>query len=230
MAQIIDLVTVGFREHGLGRVEMPPKIGVHPGAGDNFIHAMPAFIPSLGSVGLKWVNGCPGNVSSGLPYISGLLILNDVETGVPQAVMDATWLTAMRTAAASAVSARHLARRESRVLGILGCGVQGRTHVTALRLALPDLDRVLAYDTEAAMAARFAEEVSEREGIEVVPVASPRAVLTDADVVVTAGPILKEPHATIVAGWLPPGGFASAVDLRLVLLARGASRVPQDRH
>ena len=75
---------------------MPPKPGIHT-MPDAFIHAMPAYIPSMRSAGIKWVSGYPENFKRGLPYITGLLILNDVETGIPYAVMDCTWITAMRT-------------------------------------------------------------------------------------------------------------------------------------
>jgi ornithine cyclodeaminase/alanine dehydrogenase len=102
---------------------MPPKPGIHTQP-DAFIHAMPAYIPALHSAGMKWVSGYPGNQQRGLPYISGLLILNEVETGLPYAVMDCTWITAYRTGAASALSAKYLARSDSQVAGILACGVQ----------------------------------------------------------------------------------------------------------
>src|ERR1019366_4385610 len=112
MEEIIASVERVFQEMGKGGVEMPPKPGIHtrPNA---FIHAMPASIPSLGAAGMKWVSGYPGNQSKGLPYISGLLILNDPETGLPLAVMDCTWITANRTGAATAVAAKYLARRDS---------------------------------------------------------------------------------------------------------------------
>ena len=147
MAQIIDVLEEAFREKGQGRVEMPPKPGIHPGHGDNFIHAMPAYIPAMNSAGIKWVAGFPENYRRGLPYITGLLILNDVETGLPLAVMDCVWITAMRTAAATALSAKYLARPESAVAGILGCGVQGRTNVEALNVLFP-LEKVMAYDVD----------------------------------------------------------------------------------
>ncbi|HOS94284.1 MAG TPA: ornithine cyclodeaminase family protein, partial [Armatimonadota bacterium] len=123
MSEIIDALETAFREKGHGRTEMPPKPGIHPGGGDNFIHAMPAYIPALRSAGLKWVSGYPGNAERGLPYIAGLLILNDVDTGLPLAVMDCVWITAMRTGAATALSARYLARSDSSTVGVLGCGV-----------------------------------------------------------------------------------------------------------
>ena len=82
---------------------MPPKPGVHSRP-DAFIHAMPAYIPALRAIGMKWVSGYPENQARGLPYITGLLILNDDETGLPLAVMDCTWITAMRTGAATALA------------------------------------------------------------------------------------------------------------------------------
>src|SRR2546426_8732864 len=129
MKAIIDRLEIALGEKGRGRVEMPPKPGIHPGppGNDTFIHAMPASVPTLGAAGVKWVSGFPGNQSRGLPYISGLLILNDPETGMPKAVMDATWITAMRTGAATAVAVRHLARPAAVSVGLLGCGVQART-------------------------------------------------------------------------------------------------------
>lgn len=211
MAEIIDLLEFAFREKGEGRVEMPPKPGIHPGGGDNFIHAMPAYIPALNAAGVKWVSGFPQNYQRGLPYISGLLILNDPETGLPLSVMDCTWITAKRTAAASAVAARRLARSESAVLGILGCGVQGRTHVEALSV-LFSLEKVRAYDVRPEAAESFARFVAAEFGLEVTPVDHPRQAVTGCDLVVTAGPILKIPHATIQAGWLDEGAFASLVD------------------
>ncbi len=211
MAEIIDLLEIAFQEKGQGRVEMPPKPGIHPGSGDNFIHAMPAYIPALNSAGIKWVSGFPDNYKRNLPYITGLLILNDPETGFPLAVMDCIWITAMRTAAATAVAARRLARPESAVLGVLGCGVQGRTNTEALNVLFP-LTRVLAYDVDPAASRRFAEELAGRFSLEVVPVGSPREAVSGCDMVVTAGPILKKPHATIQAGWWAEGSFASLVD------------------
>lgn len=210
--QVIETVEKAFLEKGSGRIEMPPKPGVHPGDGDNFIHAMPALVPALDSVGVKWVSGYPGNVALGLPYISGLLILNELETGIPTAIMDATWITGIRTAAASAVSARRLARSNSSSIGVLGCGVQGRFHVDTLRAVLPDISTVVAYDPDRTRAQAFADDVAQAHGIVVIVADEPEAAVRDMDVVVTAGPILRTPHATIGAGWLAPGSFATAVD------------------
>jgi ornithine cyclodeaminase/alanine dehydrogenase-like protein (mu-crystallin family) len=219
MAEVIDALEVAFRQKGEGQVEMPPKPGIHPssaglttgGGGDNFIHAMPAYIPALQSAGVKWVSGFPENHKRGLPYITGLLIFNDVETGLPLAVMDCVWITGMRTGAATAVAAKYLARPESSVAGVLGCGVQGRTNVEALNVLFP-LERVMAYDVDNKAAQCYAEEIRARFGLEVVVVDSPREAVAGCDLIVTAGPILKVPHATIQAGWVDEGAFASLVD------------------
>jgi ornithine cyclodeaminase/alanine dehydrogenase-like protein (mu-crystallin family) len=211
MAEIVESLEVAFRAKGEGRTEMPPKPGIHPGGGDNFVHAMPAYIPDLKSAGLKWVSGFPENHKKGLPYITGLLILNDVETGLPLAVMDCVWITAKRTGAATALSARYLARPESSIVGVLGCGVQGRSNVEALKVLFP-LKQVRAYDVNAETVRRYAAEISTGLDLEVIPAATPREAVAGCDIVVTAGPILKQPHATIQAGWLDEGAFASLVD------------------
>lgn len=210
MKEIIDAVEIGFREIGNGKVEMPPKPGVHTQP-DAFIHAMPAYIPALHSVGVKWVSGYPDNYKRNLPYITGLLILNDEVTGIPLAVMDCTWITAMRTGAASAVAAKYLARPESESIGVLGCGVQGRSNLQALKVLFP-LKRVVAYDTLAEQVDRFAQFARERFGLDVTKAKTAREAVDGLDMIVTAGPILHKPHATIKAGWMKPGAFASLVD------------------
>jgi len=211
MSEIIAALETAFRAKGEGRTEMPPKPGVHPGGGDNFIHAMPAYIQDLKSAGVKWVSGYPENYKRGLPYITGLLIYNDVENGLPLAVMDCVWITAKRTGAASAVAARRLARPESAVMGMLGCGVQGQSHAEAFTETFP-LKKILAYDKDPESARRYAAAMTRQLKVEVVAVKTPREAVSGCDIVATAGPILKVPHATIQAGWLDEGAFASLVD------------------
>jgi ornithine cyclodeaminase/alanine dehydrogenase len=211
MAEIIDALEITFRAKGEGRTEMPPKPGVHPGGGDNFIHAMPAYIPDLKSAGIKWVSGFPENPKKGLPYITGLLILNDVDTGIPIAVMDGVWMTAKRTGAATAISARHLARPESEIVGVLGCGVQGRSNVEALKVIFP-IKTVMAYDVDEEAVQRYQHDIGTEFDLEVIPVKTPQEAVSGCDIVVTAGLIAKEPHRTIQAGWLDEGAFASLVD------------------
>lgn len=210
MSDVIGAVEGAFREKGNGTVEMPPKPGVHP-LPDAFIHAMPAYLKGMGAAGLKWISGFPQNHEKGLPYIAGLFVLNDVETGFPLAVMDCTWMTGARTGAATAVAAKYLARPESSTAGIVACGVQGRTNLEALACVFA-LTRVHAYDIRPELAQRYATEMSAKLDVEVVPVSTPEEAVRDMDLVVTSGPILKHPTPTIPAGWLAPGSFASPVD------------------
>lgn len=210
MADVISAVESAFAEKGHGTVEMPPKPGVHP-LPDAFIHAMPAYLRGMGAAGLKWVSGFPRNAERGLPYIAGLFVLNDVETGLPLAVMDCTWITGARTGAATAVAAKHLARPESKTAGIVACGVQGRTNLQALACVY-SLERVHAYDIDSTKARAYAAEMRDALGLDVVAVSSPREAVVGMDLVVTSGPILKNPSPTIEAGWLSPGSFASPVD------------------
>lgn len=211
MVDIIRAVEAVFVEKGHGRVEMPPKPGIHP-LPDAFIHAMPAYVPSMHAAGMKWVSGFPQNMPKQLPYISGLLILNDVETGFPLSVMDCTWITAMRTGAATAVAAKYLARANSSSVAILGCGVQGHSNLEALKVVFPFLTRVQAYDCRTASAEGLCLE-ARKAGIPDTKVCTDaREACRDADIIVTAGPIFKKPAPVIEQAWLKMGAFLSAVD------------------
>jgi ornithine cyclodeaminase/alanine dehydrogenase len=225
MGTIIGLLEQAFMDKGKGRVEMPPKPGIHT-MPDAFIHAMPAYIPSMKSAGIKWVSGYPENFKRGLPYINGLLILNDAETGIPYAVMDCAWITAFRTGAASALSAKYLARPESETVGILACGVQGRTNLEALA-CLFKIKKVYAFDVLPEIQENFVRDMSRKLGLEIVGVKEPKQAVTGADLVVTSGPILKHPTPTIDRDWLKPGAFASAVDFDSYFT--GAAMAQMDR-
>lgn len=210
MPEIIAALEKMFLEKGNGRVEMPPKPGIHP-LPDAFIHAMPAYIPGMKSAGIKWVSGYPQNQEKGLRYINGLLVLNDPANGIPTAVMDCTWITAMRTGAATAVAAKYLARKESSSVGILACGVQGRSNLEALACVFP-LRKVRAFDIFPEVAEKFAKEMSQKLSLDIEVVKHPEQAVKNLDLVVTSGPILKNPKPVIEAGWLAPGAFASPVD------------------
>jgi len=211
MAEIIDVVEKAFREKGEGRVEMPPKPGIHPKA-DAFIHAMPAFIPKMKAAGMKWVSGFPNNHKYNLPYIMGVIVLNDLGTGVPICIMNAAWVTAKRTGAATAVAAKYLAKKDSRVFGILGCGVQGRHNLEAVFTAFKGLEEVRAYDISKTNLERYVLDMTKKYGLHVVTVGSPKKAVEGSDIVVTAGPILKHPKPAIEATWFDDGSFACPLD------------------
>jgi ornithine cyclodeaminase/alanine dehydrogenase-like protein (mu-crystallin family) len=210
MGTVIAIVEAAYREKSQGQVQMPPKLGVHPQA-NAFIHAMPAFLPGLESAGIKWVSAYAGNTARGLPQIAGLIILNEPETGIPYAVLDATWITAQRTGAKTAIAAKHLAHPGSETAGILACGLQGRTNLIALAEVFP-LKKVYAYDINHEAQARYVAEMQARFPFQIVGVSEPQEAVVESDLVVTSGPILAQPQPTIPADWLKPGGFGSAVD------------------
>jgi ornithine cyclodeaminase/alanine dehydrogenase len=211
MDEVIKVVEEAFLEKAEGRAEVPPKPGVHPQK-DAFIHAMPAYLGRMGVAGIKWVSGFPENPKRGLPYISGLLVLNDVETGFPLCIMDCTWVTAKRTGAATAVAAKYLAREDATVFGILGCGVQGRSNLEALTIVCKSLEEVRAYDVSEGNLRRYVEEMRTEYELRVVSADSPRKAVEGCDIVVSAGPILKHPTPVIEASWFEDGSFACALD------------------
>ena len=184
MQEIILALEAMFKEKGEGRYEMPPKPGIHPRE-EAFIHAMPAYLPNSGVAGVKWISGYPDNQKRGLPYITGLLVLNDPDTGIPTAVMDATWITAKRTGAATGVAAKYLARKDSSTLGILACGVQGRSNLEALS-TLFKLRKVKAYDILPEVARKFAREIDKVLQLDIEVVNHPREAVENLDIVVTS--------------------------------------------
>lgn len=211
MDEVIRRVESAFLEKAFGRTEVPPKPGIHPQK-NAFIHAMPAYIPRIRAAGVKWVSGFPENPSHGLPYVSGLLILNDTKTGFPICVMDCTWITAKRTGAATAVAAKYLAREDSEVLGVLGCGVQGRGNLEALVRVCGNLEEVKAYDISRANLQDYVKQMATKYALKIVAVESPKNAVEGCDLVVTAGPILKHPAPVIEASWIKDGAFACPLD------------------
>jgi ornithine cyclodeaminase/alanine dehydrogenase len=212
MREVLLAVDDGFAAKGRGDTEMPPKPGIHTRP-DCFIHAMPAYVRDPEVAGIKWVSGYPPNPAKGLPYISGLLILNDPGTGVPLAVMDCTWITAMRTGASAGVSAKYLAREGSEVAAVVGCGVQARPSLLALAETVPALAEVRCYDIDDAATASFIDEMSAAlPDLRFAACAGAAEAAGAADVVVTAIPIVTDPAPDLDAGALREGGLAISLD------------------
>ena len=155
-ADWVAAVESGFRAAAEGRAAAPPPMEI-AGAGGAF-HAKGAALRSgRHYVALKLNGNFPGNADRGLPTIQGAILLCDAETGTLLAIMDSTEVTLRRTAAATALAARYLARPESRSVLVCGCGAQGRAQLRALRAVLP-LTRSFAWDHDLARAERFASE------------------------------------------------------------------------
>jgi len=200
-----------FRRKASGDTVQPPKIFFHRG-GPRFYSSMVSSAPGLGYAGCKWQSGDPENPARGLSYIQGMFILSEDATGQPVAIMDSKWVTGNRTAAASAVAAKHLARRDARTIAILGCGLQGRKNLEALKAVLPSLARCQAYDVVAEREAAFVHETHDRWGVSVVGAGSAEGAVRGADIVITAGPIEDHRRATLVPEWLAAGSLTIALD------------------
>ncbi len=132
-----------FVEHAAGRVQMPPKVYVTFPHGD--FRTMPAYVPSLGTAGVKIVNAHPGNPARGLPTVMALTLILDVETGMPQYLLNATRLTDMRTGAAGAVAAKYLSPKRTVTLGLVGSGRQAAAQIAAIAQEL-SVEEALVWD------------------------------------------------------------------------------------
>jgi ornithine cyclodeaminase/alanine dehydrogenase-like protein (mu-crystallin family) len=208
--EVLDIVEDTFRLKGRGEVDCPPKAALHPGS-DAFFHAMPACVPAHGAVGVKWIGYYPGNVEArGVPDSAGVLILNSLDTGQPECIMDGIWLSYTRTAAVTAVAAKYLARPDARTLGLIGAGGLARTHLRALRDVLPRLDHVLVFARRETSRRGYCEEMAREFPGELVPVGSAREAVAGADVVVSS---TTNPEAPFLrAEWVRPGTLIAPLE------------------
>jgi ornithine cyclodeaminase/alanine dehydrogenase len=191
MSDSISIVEDVLTEHGHKSFENPPKPGIHTLEGA-FIHAMPGFLPRKKAAGMKWVSGYSDNYQYGLPAIMGLIVLNDPNTGQPVAVMDGGYITALRTAAASGVSAKYLAVKDAGVLGIVGTGVQGRFHLLSLKEVLPRIEKIKIIDTNQSVLEEFISLAKEHGFSNIITCTSAQEVIEGTDVIVTATGHLEE--------------------------------------
>ncbi|MCU0243616.1 MAG: hypothetical protein MUE80_02485 [Acidobacteria bacterium] len=189
-----------------GRALVPPRTSLEvPGTRTTAL-VMPAYLPGTGRVGLKLISLCEDNPSRGLPYAQAVTVVMDADKGTPLAVLDAGYLTALRTGAASGAATDALARRDARVAAVFGAGVQGRTQLEAVA-AVRRLVKAYVVDVDPGAAAAFAAEMTARLGFEVAAAGATTA-LRDADIVATATtastPVFED-------GDLKPGAHINAV-------------------
>jgi ornithine cyclodeaminase/alanine dehydrogenase-like protein (mu-crystallin family) len=211
--EVVDILDAAFRAKRAGDVEMPPKVGVHPRE-DAFIHAMPAYISDTDAVGLKWVAGYPSNQPLGIPYIHGLFVLSDAATGRPLAVMDATWITEVRTAAASILGIRALAERPVESIGILGCGRQGHAHLELAEQVFPSVRRVALFDRHEERAKALA---AAHPSLEANVASAAEEIAAGADLIVTTAAIVRQPERPLRRAHLKDATVACAVDFDATL-------------
>lgn len=196
MKEVLKAVERAFILKARGEAIMPPKIYLDLPKCHGDFRAMPAYVG--GAAGLKWVSVYPENAAKhGLPTVIAMIILSDPNNGYPLAIMDGTHITAMRTGAAGGVAVKCLARRNSRVVGMIGAGRQARTQLMAIREMMPKIDLVKVYDIRPEASRQYADEMSAKLGLNIKTV-NTIAEAANADVIVTVtlgtGPVLLKKH------------------------------------
>src|SRR5712691_3679183 len=205
--ECIAAVEDAFRHQGEGTSPAPKVLGM--AARDGGFHIKAALLSSSPPYFAAKLNGnfFYNAQRFAMPNIQGLIVLCDATNGYPLAVMDSVEITILRTGAATAVAAKHLARPDSRVATICGCGNQGRIQLRALTRVLR-LERVFALDVDRERSRQFAEELSKELGVGIIPTFDLRDAVSQSDVCVTCTParesFLKREH-------LPRGLFIAAV-------------------
>jgi alanine dehydrogenase len=208
MGECIDAVGRAFRLNAEGRATPPGVLGVHVRGGG--FHVKTAGLP-LGDrtyFAAKVNANFPGNDERfGLPTIQGVIALFDLESGYPLALLDSGHITSVRTAAATAVAARHLSRVDDAVVTICGCGVQGRDQLRALARVRP-IRLALAFDTDASRAETYAVAMSRELGVDVRAVRDLAVATRQSDISVTC---TTSRRAILHRGDVPAGAFVAAV-------------------
>jgi alanine dehydrogenase len=201
MADLIDAMEQALVEFSAGRVQQPVRTVFEFGAEHSLFGLMPSYVPSLPALGAKLVTVCASNTGRGLGTHQAMIVMLDPLTGIVEAILDGRYITEVRTAAVSAVSARHLARTDAQVLGILGSGVQARSHFEALAL-VRKFREVRVWSPTADRLRQFATETGARA------MESAEAVVRGADVVVT---VTASPTPVIKSEWVDDGAHVIAV-------------------
>ena len=185
----IKAVEEAFKEYGKKRVLMPAKIYVHLDKYKGDFRAMPGYIEKLDKCVLKWVNVHPANKKLGLPAVMAINILSDPRSGFPLCIMDATYATSLRTGAAGAVAAKYLARSDSRVVGMIGCGVQAQTQLAGI-LELFKIKEVKVWDRSPAATKKFIKSMK-RTNLSLTVAKTVKECVGKSDIVITTTPSRK---------------------------------------
>ena len=207
MGECMDVMADALRALAEGDAVLPLRTIVRLPDGRSAFGAMPAYLGRPASMGLKVVTVFPGNEGTRYDSHIGAVLLFDVEHGRLLAIMDASAVTAIRTAAVSGLATRLLAREGASTRALLGSGVQAMTHLEAVRLARP-IARVRVWSRSAERAARFAERAGARFGVPVDAVGSARDAVDGADVVCT---VTSAREPVLRGEWLAPGAHLNVV-------------------
>ena len=207
-AEAVAIVEEAFAALAGGGVVMPPVLSMAIEAANGEVDVKTAYVPGLDGFAVKVSPGFFDNPRLGLPSLNGLMVLFSAATGVVQAVLlDNGYLTDVRTAAAGAVAAKHLAPASVGTVGVMGAGVQADLQLRALRL-VRDFDRVLVWTRDARKAAAYAARMSAALGCSVDVAPSAEACVAESRVVLTTTPA-RAP--LVYAAWLRPGQHITAM-------------------
>ncbi len=196
--KVMEIAENVMEANAKGLCQCPPKPGIYTRE-RSFLHAMPAYVESLDVCGIKWVCGYPANRGKGLPVTNGLLIYNDAETGLPLAVMDCRWITAVRTAAVGAVTAKYCKVSVTETMTIIGAGVQSRWNLLMIKAQIPELRRCYINDINEDILKTYIEDMKERlPEVELIPVKSEeiKDSIAKSQIVFTATQNLPKPIVT----------------------------------
>ena len=217
-ADVIDCIEAALRAQAEGKVWAAPKASILPGDG-RYIMATLAASDSPRIIAVKSVIVSPRNPARGLSGINGSIMLLDSETGQLLAVLDANWVTAVRTSGLSAVVARRLANPQSASIAFVGCGVQAHSHLDAFSELFP-LTGIRAFGRGRANVEKLCAAARDR-GLEAVASASAQEALEGADLVVTSITLSYDVAPFLDARWLKPGAFAAMTDLAIPWMPEG---------
>jgi ornithine cyclodeaminase/alanine dehydrogenase len=198
-------------------VEMPAKIGIHPQP-DSLMHAMPAYLPNEYACGIKWGANFPTNRDRypGITPTNAQIVYNDVESGIPLAIMDATWITEVRTPATALVGIKYGADLNAKNFGMIGCGIQGKSNVKMIENILKNLETIYIYDLyESAMDA-LVEQCQPVVNAKIVKCSGYEEVVRSAEVITSALPIAHKPEPPVKDAWVGKGKTLVCLDCHTV--------------
>ena len=182
MKDVIEVVEKAFSELARGTAILPPRATITKEAG--WMGVMPAYLEKMGSLSTKIVTVFEKNLERKLPTIMATVILNSAETGAPLAIMDGTFITAMRTGAVCGVATKYLARENSKTVGVFGAGVQARTQLMAV-CTVRNIKRAFVHDILEERANVYATEMSENLNIP-IKTGKPEDIVKESDIIITA--------------------------------------------
>lgn len=176
-------------------------------------HLTMSWIPSLTYAAAKFQSGDFTGGKRDQPSVQGLVVLCDDATGDMVSIMDARWITGARTAAASALVAREQARKGASVLAILGCGLQGRMHLPAIKAAVPGIRECRVFDVQPQAMAAYVTDLDGKHGVKVTAAGSVEELVRGADIVLTAGALPSgDRRPPIRAEFLARGSLTICID------------------